>query len=183
MEPWEQQKGERSKAFMLFCIYRDLGPLRSLEKCSIKYHEDHNDNLNIRQFGEYSRKYDWVARAAAYDQHLDELERAQLEEELKEMTKRHARDTARIQEIAMNVLAHPDMQHPEDMEPSKIAWIVQTVSNAYEKAGGFERLTRGESTEKISNEVDARIEASLEHNISVFDKLKKAKKLIEEEDE
>ena len=182
MELWEQQKGERSKAFMLFCIYRDLGPLRSLDKCADKFRESGENTISIRQVQEYSLKNDWVNRAKAYDMHCDEIARLEREEAIKEMEHRHAKDTAKIQQATMDLFNHPDMKNVESLEASKVAWILMTLANTYEKAGGFERLTLGETTEYVANKVDSELNVKLDADISVFDKVKKAKKLIEDEE-
>lgn len=181
MELWEQRKGERAKAFYLFTIYRDLGRLRSLEKVPPKYNELTGETISIGQVTTYSAKHGWVERSHAYDRHQDEIVRLEREEAIKEMEHRHAHDTAVIQDAAMKVLNDPQVQ-AGGLEPSKLAWIVQTVANAYEKAGGFERLTLGETTEYVANKIDGEMKHEVKVEESVFDKVKKAKKLIEEQE-
>lgn len=183
MELWEQQKGERAKAFMLFCIFRDLGPLRNLPKALAQYESSTNETLSIGQINTYSSKYNWYERAKAYDAHCDEIARLEREEAIKEMEHRHAMNSAKIQEVAMKVLEHPDMQNINNLEASKLAWIMMTTANTIEKAGGFERLTLGETTEYVAQKVDADIKAEVKVEESVFDKVKKAKKLLEEDEE
>lgn len=182
MELWEQQKGERAKAYLLFSIYRDLGPLRTLAKALDKYMSDYNSSLSMGQMNLYSSKYNWVERSHAYDQHCDEVARLEREEAIKEMEHRHADSSARIQAMAMKVLEHPDLQNIDNMEASKLAWIMMTTANTIEKAGGFERLTLGETTEYVASKVDAELKADVKSDVSVFDKVKKAKQLLEEEE-
>jgi len=62
-EIWERQNNESSKAYAAFCVYRDLGPERSLEKV-----RQNLDKPRTRKWlGEWSVKYNWVERAQAYD--------------------------------------------------------------------------------------------------------------------
>lgn len=75
--PWERMKGESAAAFHNFAIYRDLGPHRSLTKAAL------DRKLSVVTLKQQSAKYDWVARAEAYDDHVD----SQL---------REARETERI---------------------------------------------------------------------------------------
>ena len=80
-EVWERLPNERSKAYELFCLYRDIGPYRSLQKlrqtCDL--------SLSLRQLERYSAKYDWVARAAAFSDHIFALK-------LEELTKRRLQE-------------------------------------------------------------------------------------------
>jgi len=66
-ELWQRQPSERSKAFSLFCMYRDLGPERSLEKLR---QSGGIATVSKRNLELYSAKHDWVKRAQAYDDHL-----------------------------------------------------------------------------------------------------------------
>lgn len=75
--PWEIQPKESEKAFAAFCVYRDLGPDRSLSQVS------ENLQKSSRWIKEWSRIHDWVVRARAYDNHLDEVRRQEEETQLK----------------------------------------------------------------------------------------------------
>lgn len=68
---WEQLPGEPSESYMPFCKYRDYGPTRSLDKV---YWQDYPDpeaperlHRHPSQWDVYSRRWQWVTRAAAYD--------------------------------------------------------------------------------------------------------------------
>lgn len=81
-EPWTKRDDETQRAYNVFCVYRDLGPNRSLQKC-----HDHEDVYgkgpdNIRQIEKWSSAYDWVARTEAYDQYLEEQRRQEYEKEM-----------------------------------------------------------------------------------------------------
>lgn len=64
---WERQAFDTDKSFQAFCIYRDMGAERSLEKLSQKLGKT---KVNFEQF---SVKYRWQERVAAYDVWLDTL--------------------------------------------------------------------------------------------------------------
>jgi hypothetical protein len=73
MAIWEKQADETPKSYNAFCAYRDLGIHRTLQKAA-QIHYGRED-ANKRQLETWSAKYDWVKRAAAYD----EKERQQYE--------------------------------------------------------------------------------------------------------
>ncbi|MFZ1021977.1 MAG: hypothetical protein WCE82_10650 [Halobacteriota archaeon] len=65
-EPWDRLPNERIKAYELFCLYRDMGPYRSLQKLR----QTHVMHLSLRQLERYSATYHWVARAQAFSDHI-----------------------------------------------------------------------------------------------------------------
>lgn len=78
-EPWEQKTGESSKAYQAFCLYRDMGPTRTLldaYKQAIEHQRgrgqvDPNRRFQTSgQWAGYARRYDWEHRALAYDHRL-----------------------------------------------------------------------------------------------------------------
>ena len=69
-EPWDRLPDERVKAYQLFCLCRDMGPSRSLQKCR----QTHALPLSLRQLERYSAKYDWVERAQAFSDRIFALE-------------------------------------------------------------------------------------------------------------
>jgi hypothetical protein len=73
---WELRDDETPKSYAAFCIYRDLGPDRSVAKAL----EADGKTVGSRGYWEaWCSKYDWVDRAAAYDLHTDGLIRKRLE--------------------------------------------------------------------------------------------------------
>ena len=73
-DPWDRLPNERSKAYRLFCLYRDLGPTRTLEKLSHVKDSNLNRVETRPNLKVYSRKYQWVARARSYDDYRAEKE-------------------------------------------------------------------------------------------------------------
>ena len=67
-KPWMRVAGETPKAFEAFCIYRDLGPGRSIQKAT----ESCNRPGIFSVWAAWSSKYDWVKRAAAFDDMIAE---------------------------------------------------------------------------------------------------------------
>jgi hypothetical protein len=68
-KPWLQRWDEPEESFARFLHYRNLGPCRSLNEA---YRVASNGDKLCRatgQWGDDSRKYKWVKRAAAWDVH------------------------------------------------------------------------------------------------------------------
>ena len=76
-QPWERQPEETNKAWNAFRLYRDMEPAeRSTQEVANKLLL--NSTRHIR---EWCTEHNWVARAGAYDAHVDELKRNQRERE------------------------------------------------------------------------------------------------------
>lgn len=128
-EPWERQKGETSRAYEAFTVYRDMGPDRSINKTAQKL------SKNRTTIAEWSARNDWVKRAAAWDAEQDRIARQAQTDEIKKMRKRHA-DLAN----AMLVKAAKALQRiPEDEIKAG------DVSRMVETAAKLERISRGDS--------------------------------------
>ena len=79
-ESWTKREDESSKAYRAFEIYRDAGP----DKRSHEYvrQELGKSSGYTRWLEEWSSKYNWVSRAEAFDEHLEEKRREEYEEEM-----------------------------------------------------------------------------------------------------
>lgn len=133
IDPWERQEGESTKAFEAFCVYRDMGIQRSLSKVSEKLQK--SDTL----MGRWSRTYDWVERAAAWDSEQDRIIRQQQLDDIKKMRKRHAS----LAEDMLLKAAQALKFIPEDeVKASDISRLVEVGSK-------LERISRGDSGEVV----------------------------------
>jgi hypothetical protein len=143
---WTRQKGERSKAYSLFCIYRDDGINRSLEKVKKKYCKTEEDTISISYIMKLSANNDWVERAEAYDDYLEEKTRLENEAEITKMNERHAKDALEIQNKSLESLRN---RLPlADTKASPEARRNSTVKS-WEVGVKNERLARGMATDKI----------------------------------
>lgn len=126
-EPWERQKGENTKRYEAFCIYRDMHP-RSLYKVAEQLAKSRT--LITR----WSAQDHWVDRAAAWDDEQDKIARHAQLDEIKRMRKRHA-DLA----SAMLVKAARALQKipEEEIKAGDVSRMVETASK-------LERISRGD---------------------------------------
>jgi hypothetical protein len=145
-ELWERMTGESAKQYERFCKYRDMKHLtptsnRSLRKLA--------KELGIRRqtIEELSVKFNWVARAEAYDLDLARQIREQNEAEIMEMRKNHALLASQmIKKAAKRLLTMPE----EEITASDIVRLVDVGVK-------IERLSRGESTENKQISGEAKI--------------------------
>ncbi len=149
--PWEQLPEESSKAYAAFCVFRDLGPRRSVEEASRVYHrkkpqdgnkpetERHGASGQIRRWAE---RWNWSGRARAWDQELERVQRNQQVKAVAEMADRHAKEAMMLQNKAVERLRQ---LRPEELGPR------ETLSYLVE-AAKLERLARGEPTERVAEE-------------------------------
>lgn len=127
-ELWERQDGETPKAYAAFCVYRDLGPDRSMAKTG----ETLGKSQGLME--EWSAKYEWVKRAAAWDEEQDRVARKAQMDEIIKMRKRHARIAQTALEKVSTALDNID---PKNISNSDIARLMDTASK-------LERLSRGD---------------------------------------
>lgn len=92
----ERQPGEGSKAWAAFVVYRDFGPERTITKAWRRFANKSEGESGRWEL--WSRKFKWVERAAAYDKHLDDLERGERERELARLAKRRAQFEFKVQD-------------------------------------------------------------------------------------
>lgn len=91
---WERRTGESARAYAAFCVYRDLGAARSLNLAYGEWRRAQGGSGDPAKaagyWAEWSSGHEWVARAAAYDGHLEALRRAAREDALRRLEERRA---------------------------------------------------------------------------------------------
>jgi hypothetical protein len=135
--PWERQPGEPEKAFAAFAAYRDLGPKRSLDAVGRQLYGGTQTGRKRDATGrlqEWSRTWQWVERAAAWDGELDRLARLEQVEAVKDMCRRHAEQAQEFQAKALERLAGMTLEEMSVGET--LRYFVEAVK--------IERLARGE---------------------------------------
>ena len=152
-ELWERMKGEGSRQYEHFAAYRDMKHIapsptgRSIRKLAKE------KGMNRQSLEQLSSKFNWVARAEAYDIYLTEQTRLQNEAEIEDMRKNHALLASQmIRKAAKRLLTIPE----EEITASDIVRLVDAGVK-------IERLSRGESTEntKISGEAKIKHEGQV----------------------
>ena len=138
-DPWEKQNDETIKAYMAFCVYRDLGASRSLKKTTEKFYPKSTSNLH--QIATWSSKFHWVSRIEAWEIELDRAKQEAQKEALEKMAKRHAEAALKLQEKGLEGLKKID---PESLSP-------KDTLNFITEAAKLERLTLGAPDHKIEH--------------------------------
>jgi hypothetical protein len=154
-EVWERQPGESSKAYAAFCIYRDLGTERSLDKALAAANKK---PTNRRHWSRWMDKYNWLERARAYDDYLERKKREEKEKAILEMAERHARLAMAFQQRVAERLREIN---PSELSPSDMAKWLDTATK-------LERLSRGEPTEIEKQEVHGEVK-----NGDIFERIAK----------
>lgn len=95
---WERQRGENSKAFSNFALYRDLGAGRSLARLA----DSGAASVSLRRLEACSARWNWVARAEAYDDELDTRRRRTNETKRDEMNERQAKLGLLFQNVVLS---------------------------------------------------------------------------------
>lgn len=100
---YDRQSGESVKAYEAFAIYRDLGVNRSIDAVVNKL------NKSRQLLSRWSGDYNWVERAAAYDDFVDAQARKKLERDAinrrADMLRRHALSGKVLQQKGVEYLS------------------------------------------------------------------------------
>ena len=95
--PWRRSDKESRPAFRAFCVYRDIGPTRSLDRafCIFAGHQEGTKEAP-GNWGRWSVAFEWVDRAEAYDAHMQAIAQAAAEKREGEAAQRLADLRAKI---------------------------------------------------------------------------------------
>ena len=157
--PWERQSDEPNDAWSAFVQYRDMGTrtgeLAGQKRTATKLHglmrEGHRPAL--RTLTGWCTDYDWRARAAAYDFHLDRVALDTTEKTIREMHRRHVKLAMRLQDIAGTELEKLAQKAAAAAKQVKGVGSGDLARFA-EMGVKLERLARGESTETVEGRLD-----------------------------
>ena len=125
---WERQTGEPPAAWAAFQVYRDLGSGRTIRKAAEQM------GRSPTHLSEYSARFAWQDRSAAWDNELDRLARADTVKNIRRMREKHADLGEEALEKAANALSHL----PENL--IKAADICRMI----EVGSKLERIARGD---------------------------------------
>jgi hypothetical protein len=80
---YDRADGETAKAYSAYCIYRNMGASRSLEKAAIEFYTGQSpDNYpakgNIRRIERWSSQWNWVERCQDFDRDEETILRHQI---------------------------------------------------------------------------------------------------------
>ena len=133
IKPWERQNDETVKQFEAFCVYRDMGKGRSLQKVAAKLSK--SETLIKR----WSAKNNWINRIAAWENEQDRLIRIELTRDIGAMRKRHADlANAMLVKASKALLKIPD----SEIKASDISKMVETATK-------LERISKGDVGEVV----------------------------------
>lgn len=119
MKAWERQPDETVKAFEAFSIYRDLGVNRNIRDVAQKL----DKSLTI--IGRWSSANNWVERVQAYDDHLEQIERKQLEKKRLEQRERRLNISLAFQAKMVKALERMSV---DDMKAIELANALRIVN-------------------------------------------------------
>lgn len=125
---------ESSKAYDAFVVYRDLGVSRSIEIAWQRYSK--SDKRVPGYFKQWSATYNWVERAAAYDDHIEAEARKVIERDAikrkADMLKRHAQTGKALQSFGLTYLN-------DKKQPDKAADAISAIKSGVD----MERKSEG----------------------------------------
>lgn len=154
---WERQPGESDKCFDYFCIYRDMGPSRSLQKVADAA------NKQLITMAQHSTQWNWKERTKAWTDLKDKERREATINEVHEMAKRHVQESMMLQrvlvlpaEAILNRMKDPK-KHPtiKDFNGLNLEKLFDKAVNAamvFNKLIDVERKSRGEPNDIVKSD-------------------------------
>lgn len=124
IKPWERQQGETDKAFEAFAIYRDAGADRSIRQVAKKL------NKSSTLIGKWSSKWNWVERAAAYDNDLERQAHKEKQKLVADTRKRQLQIAMQLERKALEAL---NLMKPEDMSPHDVKEMLRLATDIERK--------------------------------------------------
>lgn len=125
-KPWERQNGESGQAYEAFAIYRDAGKSRTVSAVVKRLGKSRS------LIDRWKARWDWEARADAYDNDIDRQAKEQAVKDKRKMLDRHIKIAMQVQQKALQALDKLDV---EDMSAKDIKEYIRMATD-------LERLSR-----------------------------------------
>jgi hypothetical protein len=148
LAPWDRQPGESSRNYEKFCLYRNMGPGRSVQALR-------NDGIPIG--ASIPTRDQWDSRAVLWDDYEERVRRNEIIKETRAMARKQATQASDMAEalmapvVALQARLEKD---PEDtmtelagMDIGKLLEKVQASARVLQPIMNAERLARGLPTE------------------------------------
>jgi hypothetical protein len=133
-----RRKGEGAKAFTAFQLYRDMGPQRSLARVGQQL------GKSTTLMERWSRRWDWVPRAAAWDEEQDRRAQESQLKAIAEMKERHAKIGGVLQTKALEGLT---TLAPGHLKPTALlSFLIQGVKMENKARGLPSEITEQQKT-------------------------------------
>jgi hypothetical protein len=147
-QPWHRQKGEPARWYYRFIqYYVPQGPERTFEKAHDLWAEDTNHSVEGRPSASWTsipRRWDWIERAAAWDQAVAERALEKTEKEREDMLAKHIRSGLALQQVALNKLRMILEGDPENgIAPQWDQLSAMQMLSLLDKGIAIERQARG----------------------------------------
>jgi len=142
VDVWDRLPTEDDTQWGAFRNYRDMLPPRRIKDASIK---------STATLSAWYNQFNWAARVLAYDQHLDQMRRAEREALIKADARERAARHLSLVHGVQDVLDRELAKLAADSTASE-AWGLLKVGEftaLMESAIKLERLVRGETTENV----------------------------------
>jgi len=148
-EIWERFERETRKAYDAFCKYREMGKGRSYAKIEEKF------GLNRCSVERWGKTWKWVERVDQWDRHMDKILEKRLRDDAIDMRERHTKQAMAMQSKVINRLN--TLNEAELTVPDLLKMFDVSVK--------VERLSRGESTENVNQNVQGGL--TLEYDVEI----------------
>jgi hypothetical protein len=139
--PWDKLPDESSKAYSLFCLYRDMGPTRSLTKM-LQADTKEAPKIGKRQLVRYSSKYNWVRRSEAFDLAMEKRKRMAMQDTIEELACRQAEAGFKLSRKGLEKV---NKLKPKELTPAEARMYIIDGSE-------LERIAHGLTDERKSRE-------------------------------
>ena len=180
-EPWDRRDGESELDYARFLHYRDQGPGRTVIASHIHFFGERELSPTTRYPNgtrraisyETSKKGDWKARAAQWDEDQERQYQLARSQAIREMVSRHEDQVERaidslmvpIEALSLAIQTDPDfMSNLSKQDARKLISISNQAARTIPSLMSAERLARGMPTEIVGGTVDHRHVVSVERD-------------------
>lgn len=172
-EAWERQKGESSKSFAWFKVYRDLKGARTFPKvieeikemiANESFEGDVIELPTLSKLHIQSSRWHWKERCRKYDNYLDGLNRKQKEEAYLQLEEKMINTSEMLVDVVSDNLSELKYSNSND---TSIAHAIASAGKALDSAVKNIRLLYGRSTENREEKVEANVDSEVRNNSEI----------------
>jgi len=124
-ESWLCLKGESSKAYAAFCVYRDMKSERSIKNAVDTLEKDDRERKKAYStWRGYASDFHWKERVADYDRHLERMKQEELRKTIEAQGELHREVTAKMLGVVKCKL---EIMNPGDLTVGAVTEWVSTA--------------------------------------------------------